>query len=620
MCGINGIIGERDQVAAKDAVTRMNASMRHRGPDAEGIVAYPEFAFGHVRLSILDVSEAGNQPFYTPDRSAVIVFNGEVYNYLELRNELAGKFTFTTGTDTEVILAAYREWGIDAIRRFIGMFAFAIWDFRSNEGYLVRDRLGIKPLYLAESNDALLFASELRSLLATNRFARKMSRAGLEDYLRYQTVHSPGSIIDGIGMLEAGTYIRFSGTNRTNVRYWSAEEAASLSVPADRDEVHREVARRLYDAVELRMRADVPFGAFLSGGIDSSIIVGLMAGVSSQPVNTFSVTFNEKQWDESPYSSLIASRFNTRHHPIPLRADDFLKELPAALDAMDHPSGDGPNTYVVAGVTRREGVKMALSGLGGDEVFAGYPVFTQMSKLEARRWLSMTPRTLRALSAKALSAMKPSVASEKIAAILSESEMDFATAYPYSRRVLMDSWLSRLLIAPTGNPNPVETISNRISNFHLPLLSKVSVAEMETYMQSVLLRDTDQMSMAHALEVRVPFLDHRLVEYVLTVPDHMKYPHTAKQLLTDSVGDLIPREIIDRPKMGFTFPWAVWMKHELRTLCELNIRYLGELDCFRPGSVEALWKQFLSGDAKVTWSRVWPLVVLGHWNRTHGIS
>jgi asparagine synthase (glutamine-hydrolysing) len=620
MCGINGVIGERDQEQAGRWVDAMNAAMPHRGPDAEGRWIAPSVAFGHRRLSIIDTSEAGTQPFFSHDRKLVLVFNGEVYNYLELRNELSSRHEFRTATDTEVILTAYREWGIDAIHRFVGMFAFALWDAEAQRGYIVRDRLGIKPVYTAAVNGNLFFASEIRSLLATGEIVRRIDRSALADYLRYQTVHAPSTIVEGVSMLEAGHYLEFGDGVEKRVKYWDAASQAAQHHPGSPDEIHQEIARLLHSSVELRMRADVPFGAFLSGGIDSSIVVGLMAGVSTQPVNTFSVTFDEKQWDESPYSSMIARRFNTRHHPIPLRASDFLNELPDALAAMDHPSGDGPNTYVVSGVTRREGVKMALSGLGGDEVFAGYPVFTRMKKLEANRWISKTPRMLRTLSARALSAMKPSVAAEKISAMLAEDELDFVHSYPYSRRVLLDDRIRMLLSYDLPQHNAVLDIARHAASAGLPLLSRVSLAEMNSYMQHVLLRDADQMSMAHSLEVRVPFLDHRLVEYVLSVGDDMKYPHTPKKLLTDSVGDLIPREIIDRPKMGFTFPWALWMKGELRPLCVENLNYLGAMGHFRPGAVDRLWQQFLAGDPAVTWSRVWPLVVLGHWARTHELS
>ena len=620
MCGINGVIGERDQAQSREWISAMNQSMAHRGPDAQGEWIGTELSFGHRRLSIIDTSEAGNQPFFSADKQIIMVFNGEIYNYVELKHELEADYAFQTGSDTEVIIAAYLKWGIDAVHHFIGMWGFALWDNVKGIGYLVRDRLGVKPVYIGESSGNLFFASEIRSLLATGQFERRINRDALVDYLRYQTVHAPSTIIDGIRMLPAGHYLRFSQGKFEEVEYWNAAKAASDGMHDSKETAHQKIAGLLHSSVEMRMRADVPFGAFLSGGIDSSVIVGLMANVSTHPVNTFSITFAEKQWDEGKYSDLVARRFNTEHHPIELRATDFLREVPDALLAMDHPSGDGPNTYVVSKVTRAKGVKMALSGLGGDEVFAGYQIFKQMKQMESNRWLGKTPRFLRNLSASALNALKPSVASEKIAAILNEDSVDFEHAYPFARRVLMDDKIAGLLAYTPIVLNAVSQIASRAANTNLPLLSKVSVAEMNTYMQNVLLRDADQMSMAHALEVRVPFLDHRLVEYVLSVPDQLKFPHTPKQLLTESVGDLIPREIIDRPKMGFTFPWPLWMKNELRSLCEENLSYLGSLDHFKPGAVEALWKEFIEGSTSVTWSRIWPLVVLGFWMKTHHIT
>ena len=619
MCGINGIIGHASELESTRLVGLMNAAMAHRGPDSEGCWAAPGIAIGHRRLSILDTSDAGRQPFFSEDRTLVLAFNGEVYNYVELRNELAPHYRFATGTDTEVIIAAYRQWGIECIHRFIGMFAFVLWDAKAGKGFLVRDRLGIKPLYTAEVDGSMLFASEVRSLLATGCVSRELDADGLTDYLRYQTVHAPRTILRQVSMLPAGHLIEFDAAHRRIIRYWDMADRACTDVHAELPKVHSRISDLLHSAVELRMRADVPFGAFLSGGIDSSIIVGLMAGVSSNPVDTFSVTFDEKEWDESSYSSLIAARFNTRHHPIPLRAADFLHDLPAALEAMDHPSGDGPNTFVVSRVTRREGVKMALSGLGGDELFAGYPVFKQMKRLESQRWIGHTPTALRALAGKALLAVKPSVASEKINALLQAESFDFIHSYPLSRRVLLDNRIRELLSAFPASPDMLAQIAASVEASPLPLLSKVSVAEMKGYMQNVLLRDADQMSMAHALEVRVPFLDHRLVEFVLGVPDAMKYPHSPKKLLTDAVGQWIPREIIDRPKMGFTFPWALWMRNEMRADCEENLQYLGRLPYFREGAVMAAWQDFLRGHPSMTWSRLWPLVVLGHWTRIHRI-
>jgi asparagine synthase (glutamine-hydrolysing) len=342
-----------------------------------------------------------------------------------------------------------------------------------------------------------------------------------------------------------------------------------------------------------------------------------MSRISSHPVNTFSITFNEQAYDESPYSELIAKRFNTKHTAIQLSADHFLRMVPEALQAMDHPSGDGPNTYVVSKATRDAGVKMALSGLGGDEVFAGYDVFKRMKALETKQWLNSLPLALRKNAGSLLRILKPSAATEKIAAALAQERIDLAHFYPLTRQVLYESEVNRLLKFRPVESNCVELLSQAVSGIRMPTLSKVSVLEISTYMQNVLLRDADQMSMAHALEIRVPFLDHRLIEFVLGVSDQHKFPHTPKELLTASVGDLIPREIIDRPKMGFTFPWAVWMKNELKSFCEEQLQALKQVEVLQHDEVMSLWRRFLAGDKRITWSRIWPLVVLGHWVKQH---
>ena len=611
MCGINAIWKPSSIDQLPSTIRSMNGAIAHRGPDADGVWYNDIIALGHRRLSIIDTSEAGNQPFFSHDKKLVIAFNGEVYNYLELKKELSSKYTFYTETDTEVLLAAYQEWGIEAIHRFIGMFAFVLWDSDKRTAYVVRDRMGIKPIYLAQTPNGLLFSSEIRDILQSGWVERKMSKSGLHDYLRYQTVHAPNTIIDGVSMLMPGHYLELSETGQKEVEYWKMEDAPLIDLP--RKQLLQKVEETLVSSVQLRMRADVPFGAFLSGGIDSSIVVGLMSKVASKQVNTFAITFHEKEWDESPYSQLIAKRFNTAHHEIRVHASHFLDTIPDALNAMDHPSGDGPNTYVVSGATRKAGVKMALSGIGGDELFAGYDVFKRMKDIEHKAWINSTPQALRSLAGAALMKLKPSVASEKIKATLSQSSFDMANAYPLVRQILMDKKVSALLRNERLAENVVAKKSHLLAGKNLPLLSKVSILEMETYMQNVLLRDTDQMSMAHALEVREPFLDHRLVHLALGINDEMKYPHSPKQLLTESVGDLIPREIIDRPKMGFTFPWAKWMREDLKSFCEEQLGYLKKLDSFDANAVDAIWSDFLKGDPMVSWSRVWPLVVLGFW-------
>ncbi len=596
----------------------MNDSIAHRGPDAEGIWYNDHCILGHRRLSIIDTSTAGNQPFRLENDGLVIVFNGEIYNYLELRKELEHSHMFQTHTDTEVILAAYKAWGIDCVNHFFGMFAFALWDSRQQHVFIARDRMGVKPVYYAETAHGLVFASELRAVLSTEWVERKISSTALADYLRYQTVHAPNTLIDGVHMLMPGHRMIVSSKGIQIERWWDmVDNRARLDGTESKEHVHRRIHDLLTSSIELRMRADVPFGAFLSGGIDSSIVVGLMSRISEHPVNTFSITFQERDYDESPYSELIAKRFNTKHTAIKLSANHFLETLPEALSAMDHPSGDGPNTYVVSKVTRASGIKMALSGLGGDEVFAGYEVFRRMKALDSKNWLNHLPVHMRKNIGLLIRTLKPSAATEKLAAALAQQRIDLAHFYPLTRQVLYENEVKRLLKITSFEKNPVQLLAAAVSGTRMPTLSKVSVLEMSTYMQNVLLRDADQMSMAHALEIRVPFLDHRLIEFVLGVSDEFKYPHSPKELLTASVGDLIPREIIDRPKMGFTFPWATWMKTELKSFCEDQLLALQQVEALQYEEVQQLWKRFKTGDPRITWSRIWPLVVLGHWVKQH---
>jgi asparagine synthase (glutamine-hydrolysing) len=623
MCGINGIYGLKDTLFAKQKVAAMNTCMKHRGPDDEGVFAKEKIVLGHRRLSIIDLSAAGHQPMSSTDGRYHIVYNGELYNYKELKFELkrvvanSGQqaYFFQTNTDTEVIIAAYTRWGRDCLERFNGMFAFAIWDDQQKELFIARDRMGIKPLYYCLTNGIFAFSSEIRSLLQSELIPRKLDAAALVDYLRYQTVHAPDTIVKGIKMLMPGHYLQLKNEKVTAHCYWDMiKNANAQSAGKNYQEVCRDVNTLLTKAVERRLIADVPFGAFLSGGIDSSAIVGLMSKVSTEKVKTFSVTFDEQEFSEARYAQLIAKKFNTDHHEIRLQPTDFIQQLPHALKAMDHPSGDGPNTYIVSKATKEAGITMALSGLGGDELFAGYDVFTRFLNLKSKHLWTRIPRFLRASGGNALALVKPGVASEKIAELLKQPSVDFISFYSLSRQVLMDKKIKTLLKDTDLAKNTVteqlrkQGFSNITSD-----ISKVSYGEMSTYMQNVLLRDTDQMSMAHALEVRVPFLDYTLVEYVLGVPDKFKIPSSPKKLLVDALGALLPPEVVNRPKMGFTFPWKQWMQQELKSFCEEKMGALAKRSFFAEQETMKLWKGFLADDPQITWSRIWYLVVLENW-------
>ena len=618
MCGISGIFGIEKINDPRKIVEVMNHAMAHRGPDADGIYQGSNVVLGHRRLSIIDLSAESNQPFFSDDKRYCIVFNGEIYNYQKLRDELK-EFSFRTSSDTEVLLNAYRKWGMDFLEKLEGMFAFAIWDTVEQKLILVRDRLGIKPVYYFQNNQSVLFASEIRALLSSGLIARKINQDSLIDYLRYQTVHAPQTMIEGISMLMPGHYMIISDTEIEMREYWSLDTAAkSISENTTEAGIHSKIKMLFEDAVKKRMIADVPFGAFLSGGIDSSAVVAMMAQHSSKPVKTFCVSFDESEFSEAKYAKLVSEKYATDHTEIKLTPADFLQLLPGSLSSMDHPSGDGPNTFVVSKVTKESGITMALSGLGGDELFAGYDSFIRLKKMRSKEWLQYFPIVFRTAGASVMQTVKPSVSSDKLSEFLRLQYYFIENVYPLTRKVLTEKKIKEITGLEKLPSNKVYQIVNnlfgvrgtasRYSDF-----SKITLAEISTYLQNVLLRDTDQMSMAHALEVRVPFLDHDLVSYVLGVRDGLKYPHSPKKLLTDSLGDLIPSEIIHRPKMGFTFPWEKWMKNELKDFCQDRICSISKRKYFKEQAVQNLWQAFLKNDKRVTWSRIWYLVVLEDW-------
>ncbi len=618
MCGINGIYGEKDPEKGKAAVQRMNDALAHRGPDDAGSFSEGETFLGHRRLSIIDPTQEGRQPMISADGRYVLVYNGELYNHEALRDRLA-QYPFRSRSDSEVVLAAYREWGSGCLERFNGMFAFGVYDREKNELFLARDRSGIKPLYYYQDDEKLLFSSEIRGLLASEEVPRKVSDVGLLDYCRYQTVHAPRTILEGVQMLLPGHSMLVTENELQIRKYWDAAErfdrkGANMS----KEDVKEEVRNLLTRSVEKRMMSDVPYGAFLSGGIDSSLIVALMAQTKKEKVRTFSLAFDDPEHDEAPHSRAIAEMYDTEHQEIRLKPEDLLEELPAVLRSMDHPSGDGPNSYLVSQAARSGGVSMALSGLGGDELFAGYDMFRQAYQLEGRKWVMSFPKDARRIPGYLARTFRPSVRSEKFDALLSLDYWELEYYYPLFRRMFSDRRIRKFLNAEELSTDPINRfllrrIAPQKPGFELPFLSRISYAELNSYMSNVLLRDTDQMGMAHSLEVRVPFLDHELIEFVMGVPDAFKYPHTPKSLLTEAFEGYIPRSVVDRPKMGFTFPWREWLTGPLRGFAEERIQGLQERGAFRPEGIRWLWNAFLNGDPRVNWARVWYLIVLEDW-------
>ncbi|PBQ32133.1 asparagine synthase (glutamine-hydrolyzing) [Sphingobacteriaceae bacterium] len=628
MCGINGFISDRFSNEEKLPIVRkMNATLSHRGPDNEGSWQSDNICLGHRRLSIIDLSPEGNQPFFSADKRYVIVYNGELYNYKELKLDLqrsvhgsnTAPYFFQTSSDTEVILAAFIRWGIKCLDYFNGMYAFAIYDNQEKKLTIARDRIGVKPLYYYYGDEGLMFSSEMRPIIHSGIKAFKLNKDVLAEYAMYQTVFAPNTIVKGIKMLLPGHLMEYENGKATVTKYYNLNKIDNTS----RDLSYKDICKNVHDllgqSVQRRLVADVPFGAFLSGGIDSSAIVGLMSQVSSEKIQTFNISFDESEFSESKYAQLIAKKFNTQHHEIKLTPEEFLNQLPEALAAMDHPSGDGPNTYIVSKATKQAGVTMALSGIGGDEIFAGYDVFKRMAELQKKSWLNAVPGFARKAVGFAIQQQKKSISGNKIQELLAQDKIDFESAYPLNRSLFTQKELNKLVM----DAHPFSNIAKLVSEVQQKenyLLSAVSIAEINTYLQNTLLRDADQMSMAVALEVREPFLDYKLIEFVLGVTDEHKFPHTPKKLLVDSLGDLLPGEVVNRTKMGFTLPWKNWLKDELKSFCEMNINALEDKNLFLKNSLKDLWKRFLNGDITVTWARIWHLVVLNNWMDSNKIE
>jgi asparagine synthase (glutamine-hydrolysing) len=617
MCGIAGIAGLRDTAAAERAVGRMTRRIAHRGPDAEGFFVEDGIALGHRRLSVIDLSDRANQPQHDPTQRYAITFNGEIYNFQDVKRRFPG-YPYRTHSDTECILAAYSATGARSPEVLNGMFAFAIWDRGRQELFLARDRLGVKPLYYATTADgAFIFASEIRAILASGLVERKLNAAALAEYLVYQSVYAPRSLVDGIHQFPAGSYGVYREGRLEITPYWQLEQTPVRDDFGDPEAVTRRVRTLLSQSVERRMVSDVRLGAFLSGGIDSSAIVALMSEVSDQPVETFSVTFDDPAYDESKYSRLIAKKFNTRHTAVTLSPDAFLDELPDAISAVDSPTGDGVNTYVVAKATRQAGITVALSGLGGDELFAGYSYFLKWLQTQ-RGLLPNIPKPLRVTMGHVMSLSARSK-HRRAADILGAERLDLRSVYPAFRQV-MSRQTAAAYVPSAGGTHTIHQLldDKRDAIARFPLLSQVTIAELLGYTRDVLLRDTDQFSMASALEVREPFFDYTLIEYVLHIPDAIKFPASPKKLLVEALSPLLPDEIVHRQKQGFVLPWAQWMRHELRDFCRRSLDRLGERGILNPAQLSAHWTAFSQPNSDVPWSELWHLVVLSEWLDANG--
>ncbi|MDP9042751.1 MAG: asparagine synthase (glutamine-hydrolyzing) [Bacteroidota bacterium] len=617
MCGIAGILN-RNEAVDREAIRRMTNLMAHRGPDAEGYFIDGKMAFGHRRLSIIDLSASANQPMDDVSGRYVIIFNGEIYNYAEIKKRLPD-YPFRTHGDTEVILAGYIKWGPDWLSHLRGMYEFAIWDKRENELFIARDRLGVKPLYYYKDQERFIFSSEIRSILTVGNINREIDHTALSEYFRYQSVPFPFTPLKSIRQMQAGTWMMVKNGEVQTHTYWDPTNKNNVFDFTDKGEVQKRLKSLMLQSVKRRLVSDVPVGAFLSGGIDSSAVVGLMVEAGDTAPHTFNISFDESEYDESVYANLVAKKFNTRHEQIRLKPEIMLDELTNALDAMDIPSGDGINTYVVSRAVHNKGIRVALSGVGGDELFAGYPVFLNFIKLQQNRWLWKTPQMLRNRVARFLGSGEKKDRMRQLLALPSPS---IENVYPVLRQLIPPAAMQNLtrLNASTQNTLASQLAEKRNVLARLPYFSQVTAAEYMGYTQQTLLKDTDQMSMANSLEIREPYFDQDLVEFVMSIPDHFKVPVYPKSLLVESLKPLLPDEIVHRKKQGFVFPWKEWMKNELRSFCNTQIQNISQRDFIQGENLKNYWNRFLSGDPDIRWQEIWLFVVLEYWLAKNGLN
>src|ERR1051326_5116910 len=597
MCSISGIFGSVEH----EAVARMNEAQRHRGPDDHGVAQCGKIVLGNTRLAIIDTSAAGHQPMNDPETGNWITYNGETYNFKELRRELGGEGA--SNTDTEVVLRAYGTWGVDAFRRLRGMFAFALWDERKKRLLLARDPLGIKPLYYFAASDRLVFTSELKALLASGLVPRKLSAAGVDSYLANGSVAAPLTIVDGVRQLLPGYYLEVDVTLQLKEIEFAV--GSREQVPNSRDEAVARLRAELEESVRLHLVSDVPLGVFLSGGMDSSALVALMSRISTQRPKTFSVVFDEAGFTEASFSRAVAERFQTEHQEIRLSEDRLLGLLPQALAAIDQPTMDGVNTFVVSQAVKHAGIAVALSGLGGDELFGGYPSFRRALKLN-----SMPIAARRVLRAASGIGLNGSVQRRKFWEVMN-TEGTPADIYRISRQLFAADSIAGMTgqqISRKGAKADAKPQSDDVVN-------EISRLELSGYMSNTSLRNTDAMSMAHSLEVRVPFVDTKLVDYVLSLPGAWKLDHRPKPLLADALADFLPRDFLARPKMGFTLPFEKWLQNDLRTEVASVLEDTSALSApaLKAKAVQGLWRNFLEKPRAVGWSRPWSLYVLAKW-------
>jgi len=624
MCGICGKLIFKDVVPDPDSIRAMCKTIIHRGPDDEGIYTAPHIGMGQRRLSIIDLATSACPPLTNEDRTVWLVFNGEIYNFQELRKQLRGRgHKFTTNTDTEVIIHLYEDEGPACLQKLRGMFAFAVWDKRREILFCARDRVGKKPFCYAVTPQSFVFGSEIKAITADSDVRVAPDYHAIDQYLTYQFVPSPLTAFAGIRRLRPGEYLLcdLKGNVRTH-SYWTPPLPQINDAP--KEEIETELVQRLREAVKMRMISDVPLGAFLSGGIDSATIVALMAQQSYRPVKTFSIGFEDEAFNELPYARILAERYGTEHHELIVKPN-AVEVLPLLVKHYNEPFADSSAlpTYYVSKMTRQH-VTVALSGDGGDESFAGYDSYSQI-----RGWnkCDVLPLWLRKMLAEGGRGLLNSFPCNNTAARLRRGfamvgapnvkarRLQFGTTLkPEEKRLAYTPLFKNLISAPPVPEDPLAAYPWQEGMDDLDWLMR---HDQNFYLPDCLMVKTDVSAMANSLEVRCPFLDHEFMEFAATIPSWLKRDSTGgKVILKSAFRDLLPNKILNKPKTGFSIPIGKWLREDLAPLLKETL--LNETSArrglFEPKLLQKMVNEHIDG--RRDWSnRLWAFLFMELWFR-----
>ncbi len=624
MCGFAGFIDYRG-LGDLSLVQAMADTLQHRGPDDGGyeIISHPpvSIGFGFRRLSIIDLSPAGHQPMFSKDGSVCVMLNGEIYNYRELRSELEKEgIVFRSGSDTEVVIESYIKYGADAVHRFIGMFAIALYDLKKGQVRLFRDRAGVKPLFYHVHANGFLFASELKAFHKHPDFRKRINAVALQTYFFNGNIPAPDTIFENTFKVEPGSFLTLNLSDGvyTVTKYWDVFDAYNRErADVSYGEALHETEKLMSSAFNYRMVADVPVGVFLSGGYDSTAVAALLSQHSSG-LNTFTIGFSEKNYDESKFAAAVAAHLGTRHHEFTCTINEAITILPELPVIYDEPFGDSSAipTTLVSRIARKH-VKVALSADAGDELFAGYPRHKKVKRYLER--FAHIPGSLSVAVAAALSAVKglnPSISTpdrfEKLRLLLA-GEGDLLRFH-----IINQTYTGKEIHRLLRHKYPFAHLpfdEDKLLHTGVETLNKILAVEYKTYLTDDILQKVDRATMSASLEGREPFLDHRLVEWLAVLPAAFKYDgHTSKKLLKDIVHKYVPVELMERPKMGFGVPVSAWLRNELKDLFHevMDEKFIRNQDLLNEKLVLELKADFLSGKLQ-DFERLWFVFVFLQW-------